>query len=485
LATYEEEYKKAVENRKNGIYTGYSPDEIDRKYGKTIAPTYEQKMSSLSDHHQYEKDKIANGWYDNADNRKMATTDELRNYYIYKQSGNTDHVGKYDPKYDDLQAYYGVDAEERNKYTPAQWDEFIAGKTKEDYGNQPKDQTVSYTGGGSNYTPRPRLTYDEAANRVKQQLDPLYDRAVENIRRQRYQNELNASEVASKRGLSHSGLAADQLNKIAIASQSNVSDLDAKRASQIAEQAQRMMEREDDLELRERAQALSEQLGLGQLDLSRDQFNRGIYESDREYGYREKRDQVGDSRYDQELDYRNSRDKRRDAEWESTNKWDRWAWQQQFDRGKYESDREYDYKNKWALADFFQELDGKSSFARQLQEQELALARQASARRTSGGSSGGRSSGGGSSSGSAKRKTKDNTYRDALSYWNSQLDLVKKEGAVRVEQALRSDVNAIQAILDNGYDVDTYIDALYNAASQGKFRSRKDYDSYVKSLNDY
>lgn len=163
------------------------------------------------------------------------------------------------------------------------------------------------------YTP---ISYDQAASQAGQQVDPLYQRALENVKAQKYQNELNSGEIAAKRGLGHSGLAADQLTKIAIASQGQMSDIEAERAAKIAQMAQEMVQRDQDRADRLRAQQYQE------------------FADQRGYDYQVGRDSVLDNRYNTEFDYQKGRDARRDAEWESSQKWDRAAWEKQFDYQK-------------------------------------------------------------------------------------------------------------------------------------------------------
>jgi hypothetical protein len=206
------------------------------------------------------------------------------------------------------------------------------------------------------YDARPTLSFDEAANRARQQLDPLYQRALENIRAQKYQNELNASEMASKRGLAHSGLAADQLTKIAIASQGQIASAEAEKAARIAELAQAMVERDQDRAFRERQQAFQEFLGNSDLGFRYDQFNYGKerdremdnrYYDERDYNrnmqnrqwyYQLGRDQEMDKRYWDERAYQHERDKVGDD-----------RWKQEFDYRKY-LDQLQDKRAQEALA---------------------------------------------------------------------------------------------------------------------------------------
>jgi hypothetical protein len=206
------------------------------------------------------------------------------------------------------------------------------------------------------YEARPTISFDEASNRARQQLDPLYQRALENIKAQKYQNELNASEIASKRGLAHSGLAADQLNKIAIAAQGQIANAEAEKAARIAELAQALVERDQDRAFRERQQAFQEFLGQSDLGFRYDQFN-----------YGKERDREMDSRYYDERDYQRNMANRnwyyqlgRDQEMDKRY-WDERAyqrerdlvgddrWRQEFEYQKY-LDKLQDQRAQEALA---------------------------------------------------------------------------------------------------------------------------------------
>lgn len=193
---------------------------------------------------------------------------------------------------------------------------------------------------------RPTLSYEDAANRAGQQVDPLYQRALENIKAQKYQNELNSGEIAAKRGLGHSGLAADQLTKIAIASQGQIADTEAERAAKIAEIAQAMYDRDQDLAFRERQQAFQEYLGQENIDFNRDQFDysktRDV-ENDRRFydniDYQRGRDQLSDQWRQKEWDYQVGRDKVADERYQNETEWNQ-------QRAKMEyAWRKYTYNN--------------------------------------------------------------------------------------------------------------------------------------------
>ncbi|KDE46289.1 hypothetical protein DI43_15200 [Geobacillus sp. CAMR12739] len=179
------------------------------------------------------------------------------------------------------------------------------------------------------------LSYEEAVNRANQQLDPIYQRALENIKAQKYQNELDASQIAAARGLSHSGLAADQLTKIAIAAQGQMASAEAEKAARLAELAQAMVERDRDRAFRERQQAFQEYLAQANLNMDRDQMLYDRYVDDRNF------------------DYQQQRDKRRDAEWESEEKWQRAMAEKQFQASRDDEMRrraEWESEQKWNRA---------------------------------------------------------------------------------------------------------------------------------------
>lgn len=128
-----------------------------------------------------------------------------------------------------------------------------------------------------NLTPHDKraMSYQEATEQASKQVDPIYQQAVKGLQKEKYQNELNAGQVAANRGLGRSGLAADQLNKIAIATQGQMGELGAQRSSQIAELAQALQSRDQD-----RIERLNQ------------------------FEYQKSRDAVSDSRYKDEKSWR-------------------------------------------------------------------------------------------------------------------------------------------------------------------------------------
>jgi hypothetical protein len=154
-----------------------------------------------------------------------------------------------------------------------------------------------------NYKP---IDYNAAQKQALGQLDPLYQQGVKTIQQQQYQNNLQSGNVAAARGLGHSGLAADQLNKIAIAAQGQIGSLNAQRMTQAAQMAQDLVNQDKQYDLQRRGQMFSEyssnrdyNYGVGRDKVAdqqwNKQYNRGVYESDRSYKYQQGRDKVDDA----------------------------------------------------------------------------------------------------------------------------------------------------------------------------------------------
>lgn len=174
-----------------------------------------------------------------------------------------------------------------------------------------------------NYTP---VSAADAQKQIAAQLDPLFNRSIQNVNSQKYQSDVQAGQVAAARGLGHSGLAADQLNKIAIAAQGQIGDLSAQRATQIAQLSNQLMERDKDRGMQARSQAYSE--WMGQQNLQRD---------DRDYNYQVGRDKISDTRYTDEKNYQRGRDTLADTRYNT-------EWNYQVGRDKVADTR---YDKEW------------------------------------------------------------------------------------------------------------------------------------------
>lgn len=149
-----------------------------------------------------------------------------------------------------------------------------------------------------NYTYKP-LSAADAQKQVAAQLDPLFNRAVQNVNQAKYSSDVQAGQVAAARGLGHSGLAADQLNKIAIAAQGQIGDLNAQRATQLAQMSNDLMWRDKEFGLQDRAQKYNE------------------YNSDRGYNYQVGRDKIADTQWQTTFDYNKGRDAVSDKQWQT------------------------------------------------------------------------------------------------------------------------------------------------------------------------
>lgn len=308
------------------------------------------------------------------------------------------------------------------------------------------------------------MNYDSAKSQAEQQFNPLYEQAIKNIKGQQYQNEVASGEVAANRGIAQSGLAADALNKIKIASQGQIADANTQRMSQIAALSQQMMERDQDRGDRLRSQAFSEYANNRDFDYGqqRDQVNdgwrqtefdyqkaldtwnqnrttqrdqRADMESDRGYNYQTGRDKIADSRYNQEWNYNVGRDKVADSQW-----------QQQFNEDVRRFGLNY------------------------------ALDKQREARIGSGGGGG---SNGYPSGGDNSPKSKDQSYSDWLGYFNQNSQAIANMGLPQFEKQLRENSSMIKQIQDQGYNIDAVMDALYAGSTGGRFRTKKEYDTYL------
>jgi hypothetical protein len=230
-----------------------------------------------------------------------------------------------------------------------------------------------------NYNP---LDYKTAQKQVAGQVDPLFNRAIQGVNQQKYQSDVQAGQVSAARGLGHSGLAADQLNKIAIAAQGQVGDLNAQRATQIAQQANDLVWRDKEFGLQDRAQKYNE------------------YNSDRGFNYQAGRDKIGDERYKTEWNYNVGRDKVADSQW-----------QKSYDYTKSTDDRNFNYqKGRDKVDDSWRQKEWSQMSPAEKQQMALqySYSKKSSGSGRRGSSSGRRSSSGKRSSSSSVEKSKLN-----------------------------------------------------------------------------
>jgi hypothetical protein len=359
------------------------------------------------------------------------------------------------------------------------------------------------------------MSFDQAKNQAEQRFNPLYEQAVKNIQAQQYQNEMDSGEVAANRGIAQSGLAADALNKIKIASQGQIAQANTERMSQVAALAQQMTERDQDRGDRLRQQAYSEysdgrNFGYNQ---HRDQVNddwrnnqfdyqksldswnqnfqtdraeRSDYESDRGFDYQVGRDKVTDTRYKNEWDYNVGRDKiadgRYNQEWNYNVGRDKIEDQRYTDETKYnrgQDQKQWDYQ---AGRDKVSDSQWNQTYNRGVLESDRSYNRGVFESNRSHTASQQKKTE--EASQPAKPKSQTNSYNDGITYWAGMKDDVKKHGAYRIEKQILSNPEAIQEIRNQGYDINSYIDSLYYVATDGKYKSKQAYEDYVKSLTE-
>lgn len=133
-----------------------------------------------------------------------------------------------------------------------------------------------------NYKP---IDYATAQKQALGQLDPLYQQSLKQLQANQTQQQNQSGQVAASRGLGHSGLAADSLNKIAIATQGNMANLNAQRMTQASQMAQDLVNQDKMYDLQRRGQLYSE------------------YSDGRDYNYNVGRDKVADSQWQKTYDY--------------------------------------------------------------------------------------------------------------------------------------------------------------------------------------
>ncbi|ULT55391.1 hypothetical protein L1999_20125 [Neobacillus drentensis] len=84
-----------------------------------------------------------------------------------------------------------------------------------------------------------------------------------------------------------------------------------------------------------------------------------------------------------------------------------------------------------------------------------------------------------------KKKSSKKTYSDAVSFWNdpTNSDELRKKGMYRTEEEIRNDPQKQEYIKSQGYTVDEFIDAMYNAGTKGDSRSKREYNQKSKKNN--
>jgi hypothetical protein len=217
------------------------------------------------------------------------------------------------------------------------------------------------------YTYKP-VDFATAQKQVSGQVDPLFQRAIQGVQQQKYANDVQAGSVAASRGLGHSGLAADQLNKIAIAAQGQIGDLNAQKASQIAQMSNDLVWRDKEYSLQNRGQLYNEwnnnrnftyqqgrdKVADGQWNKQFD-YTKGV--DNRNFKYQVGRDKVSDNQWNQNFTYQKGRDKVTDSQWNKTynhqvsqdalaQQWKNKEWSQMSPAEKARMALEYSYSKK-------------------------------------------------------------------------------------------------------------------------------------------
>lgn len=277
------------------------------------------------------------------------------------------------------------------------------------------------------YQGKPGMSLDDARNQISSELAPLYEQAMKNIKAQQYQNELDSSESAGARGMGRSGLAQDALTKIAIASQGQMSQMEAEKTAKIAELARGLYQQDQQRAMMDRQQGFNEWMGSKNLQMENQKFN-----------YQKGRDQASDNRWDQQFEYQKGRDQTQDSQWQQGFDWDKNKFNQQFDYQRQRDntqDSQWKDNFEWDKSKFGQQMDyqkSRDSVTDGHWQQEFNLKKEAAASSSGGGggggsrggssgrSSSGRSSSSGSSSSSSSSKASTNS--NLSGYTRDQID---------------------------------------------------------------
>jgi hypothetical protein len=96
----------------------------------------------------------------------------------------------------------------------------------------------------------------------------------------------------------------------------------------------------------------------------------------------------------------------------------------------------------------------------------------------------------------AETKAKKKTYADAVDYFKQNKDAVYKDsvtgkdvslsqdGGYRFANYIKNNPTEMQRLKDAGFNKDDIVNAIYNAASDGKFQSKGSYDQYTTDLTE-
>lgn len=191
-----------------------------------------------------------------------------------------------------------------------------------------------------------QLSYDDARKQAAGQLDPIYQQALEEIQRQRFSNEQKAGNIAASRGLGRSGLAADLQNKVNIAAQQQSTGLAAQRASQEAQLAQSLIDKDLARQQELRDFALREYLAQNQIGLGSAEFEWRKHMGQSDLDFRDKQFDWQKQQGASDLDFRN-----RQFEWQKQQSdADRAFREQQLKQQQEQYNRDYILRQLAAMA---------------------------------------------------------------------------------------------------------------------------------------
>lgn len=160
-ASIQQDYVNMNKNQQAGKFNGFGATDIAQKYGLYKAPSVDQKINSINQGRQDSFAKMQSGYYDNAENRKYATSDELYANDLYKKTGDTTYwkpysAGQAESPYDDLMKFFGLPSQLGNNKAYDVWknqsDMFkgntMAGNALGIFNQQQQGYTPGGSGGG-------------------------------------------------------------------------------------------------------------------------------------------------------------------------------------------------------------------------------------------------------------------------------------------------------------------------------------------------
>lgn len=125
-AGIQQDFVTMNKNQQAGKFNGEGAYNIAQKYGLYTAPSVDSKINSINQSRSDSFKKVQNGYYDDAENRKYSTSDELYAYDLYKQNGDTTFwkpysAGQAESPYDDLQRLFGLPSQLGNNKAYDVW----------------------------------------------------------------------------------------------------------------------------------------------------------------------------------------------------------------------------------------------------------------------------------------------------------------------------------------------------------------------------